>query len=50
MVASLIPYNVSVTATRIAGSGETTDNGAVAVTGASVNLTRTVQVALRVMF
>ncbi|MGD0567201.1 MAG: PilX N-terminal domain-containing pilus assembly protein [Candidatus Sulfotelmatobacter sp.] len=46
MVASLIPYNVSVTATRIAGSGETTDNGAVPVTGASVNLTRTVQVAL----
>jgi hypothetical protein len=46
MVASLIPYNVTVTATRAASAGETTDNAAVSVTGASVNLTRTVEVAL----
>jgi len=46
MVASLIPYNVTVTATRAASAGETTSNGAISVTGASVNLTRTVEVAL----
>ena len=48
MVASLIPFTLQVTATRLAGAGEATNNaGALSnITGAAVNLTRTVQVAL----
>ena len=46
MVANIIPLNLQVTATRLAGSGESSDNASVAPTGASVNLTRTVEVAL----
>ncbi len=46
MVASLIPFNLQVTATRVGSGGEVTTNGAVSPTGASVNLTRTVEVAL----
>ena len=46
MGANLIPLNLQVTATRLAGSGESSDNASVAPTGASVNLTRTVEVAL----
>jgi hypothetical protein len=46
MVASLIPFNLQVTATRLAGAGEVTNNAAISPTGASVNLTRTVEVAL----
>lgn len=40
MVATLIPFNLQVTATRQSGSG------VVAATGASMNMTRTVEVAL----
>src|SRR5580698_8398231 len=46
MVATLIPFNLQVTATRASSSGEATNNAAIAPTGASVNLTRTVEVAL----
>ncbi len=46
MVASLIPFNLQVTATRASGAGEATSNAAITPTGASVNLTRTVEVAL----
>jgi|HubBroStandDraft_6_1064221.scaffolds.fasta_scaffold00009_44 Tfp pilus assembly protein PilX len=46
MVASLIAFNLQVTATRAASAGEVTTNAAIAPTGASVNLTRTVEVAL----
>ncbi|HEV2397381.1 MAG TPA: PilX N-terminal domain-containing pilus assembly protein [Candidatus Sulfotelmatobacter sp.] len=45
MVATLIPFTLQVTATRAAGSGQTSTDTA-AATGASVNLTRTVEVAL----
>lgn len=45
MVATLIPFTLQVTATRAAGSGQTSSDTA-AATGASVNLTRTVEVAL----
>jgi hypothetical protein len=45
MVATLIPFTLNVTATRQAGSGQTSTDAA-AATGASVNLTRTVEVAL----
>jgi hypothetical protein len=46
MVATLIPFNLQVTATRASSAGEATNNSAIAPTGASVNLTRTVEVAL----
>jgi Tfp pilus assembly protein PilX len=47
MVASLIPFNLQVTATRASSAGEATNNTALTnITGASVNLTRTVEVAL----
>jgi type II secretory pathway pseudopilin PulG len=46
MVASLIPFNLQVTATRAASAGEVTSNTSLNTTGASVNLTRTVEVAL----
>ncbi len=46
MVATVIPLNLQVTATRVAGVGEATTNAGITPTGASVNLTRTVEVAL----
>src|ERR1700685_3586515 len=46
MVSTLIPFNLQVTATRASGAGEATNNAAITPTGASVNLTRTVEVAL----
>lgn len=46
MVASLINFNLQVTATRATSGGEVTSNSSVTPTGASVNLTRTVEVAL----
>jgi hypothetical protein len=45
MVATLIPFTLNVTATRLAASGQVSSDAA-AATGASVNLTRTVEVAL----
>ena len=46
MVATLIPFTLQVTATRAAGSGQASTYSTTAATGASVNLTRTVEVAL----
>ena len=46
MVATMIPFNLQVTATRQAGSGQTAAYSTAAATGAAVNLTRTVEVAL----
>ena len=46
MVATLIPFTLQVTATRQASSGQVAANSINAATGASVNLTRTVEVAL----
>jgi Tfp pilus assembly protein PilX len=46
MVASLIPFNLQVTATRASSAGQASNNAAYVRTGASVNLTRTVEVAL----
>jgi hypothetical protein len=46
MVASIIPFNLQVTATRGSSAGLATTNNALAQSGASVNLTRTVEVAL----
>jgi Tfp pilus assembly protein PilX len=47
MVATLIPYTLMVTATRASTAGEATNNNALSnITGASVNLSRTVEVAL----
>src|SRR6202050_4678602 len=47
MVATLIPYTLMVTATRASTAGEATNNAALSnITGASVNLSRTVEVAL----
>jgi len=46
MVASLVPFNLTVTATRASFAGEVTTNSGVTPSGASVNLTRTVEVAL----
>jgi PilX N-terminal len=47
MVATLIPFTLSVTATRASSAGEATNNAALSnITGASVNLSRTVEVAL----
>jgi type IV pilus assembly PilX-like protein len=45
MVATLIPFTLQVTASRQAGAGQSSYSTA-AATGASVNLTRTVEVAL----
>src|SRR5208282_5574486 len=47
MVATLIPYTLSVIATRNSTAGEASNNAAITnITGASVNLSRTVEVAL----
>ena len=46
MTATVIPFNLQVTATRAAGVGAVAANTALAATGASVNMTRTVEVAL----
>src|SRR5215472_9703513 len=46
MVATLVPFTLQVTATRQAGSGQASAYSTNAATGASVNLTRTVEVAL----
>jgi hypothetical protein len=46
MVATLIPFTLQVTATRQAGTGQVSAYSTAAATGASVNLTRTVEVAL----
>ena len=46
MVATLIPFTLQVTASRQAGSGQVSSSSIAATTGASVNLTRTVEVAL----
>jgi len=46
MVATLIPFTLQVTATRASSAFESTTNAAITPTGASVNLTRTVEVAL----
>ena len=46
MVATVIPLTLNVTATRLAGAGESSTNASVSSPGASVNLTRTVEVAL----
>src|SRR5207302_1236688 len=46
MVATLIPYTLQVTATRQSSSGQIAANSSAAATGASVNLTRVVEVAL----
>jgi PilX N-terminal len=46
MVASLIPFTLQVTATRNASAGQSGTNSVLAASGASVNLTRTVEVAL----
>ncbi len=46
MVASLIQFNLQVTATRDTSGAQATTNNSYVATGASVNLTRTVEVAL----
>jgi len=46
MVATLIPFNLSVTAVRQAGSGQTAAYSTLAASGATANLNRTVEVAL----
>jgi hypothetical protein len=46
MVATLIPFNLSVTAVRQAGSGQTAAYSTQAASGAAANLSRTVEVAL----
>jgi Tfp pilus assembly protein PilX len=46
MVATMIPFNLQVAASRQAASGQTAAYSAAAATGAAVNLTRTVEVAL----
>ena len=46
MVASVIPFNLQVVATRNGSAGEVASNSMITPTGASVNLTRTVEVAL----
>jgi Tfp pilus assembly protein PilX len=47
MVATLIPFTLSVTATRASSAAESTNNAALTnIKGASVNLSRTVEVAL----
>jgi Tfp pilus assembly protein PilX len=46
MVATMIPFNLQVTAVRQAGTGQVAAYSSAASTGAAVNLTRTVEVAL----
>jgi Tfp pilus assembly protein PilX len=46
MTATVIPFNLQVTATRAASTGAVAANTPTAATGASVNMTRTVEVAL----
>lgn len=46
MVATLIPFTLQVTATLNSSAGQVSDNSTAAATGASVNLTRTIEVAL----
>jgi hypothetical protein len=46
MVATLIPFTLQVTATRASTAQEATTNAAITPSGASVNLTRTIEVAL----
>src|SRR5246500_3141593 len=46
MVATLIPFTLQCTSSRQAGSGQVATCSTAAATGASVNLTRTVEVAL----
>ena len=46
MVATLIPFTLQVTATRQASAGQVSASSIAAASGASVNLTRTVEVAL----
>ena len=46
MVATLIPFTLQVTATRQAGAGQVSSSSIASTSGASVNLTRTVEVAL----
>lgn len=46
MVATLVPLTLQVTATRVAASGEVSGGTTNATTGASVNMTRVVEVAL----
>ena len=46
MVATLIPFTLQVTATRARAPVKPQTNNAIYATGASVNLTRTVEVAL----
>jgi competence protein ComGC len=46
MVATLIPFTLQITATRLAGAGQVARYSSSAATGASVNLTRTLEVAL----
>jgi Tfp pilus assembly protein PilX len=45
LIATIIPYNLQVTATRVAGSGQVAANSVQAASGAAVNMTRTVEVA-----
>src|SRR5258706_4818432 len=46
LVATIIPYNLQVTATRVAGAGQVSAYSTLAATGASANMSRTVEVAL----
>jgi Tfp pilus assembly protein PilX len=46
MVATLIPFTLQVTATRNAGAGQVAESSVNAATGASVNISRDVEVAL----
>ncbi|HVN19559.1 MAG TPA: PilX N-terminal domain-containing pilus assembly protein [Dongiaceae bacterium] len=46
MVASMIPFTLNVTATRLTSAGQVATYSAAAATGSSVTLTRTVEVAL----
>src|SRR3982074_3325617 len=45
LIATIIPYNLQVTATRVAGTGQVAANSVQAASGAAVNMTRTVEVA-----
>ena len=46
MVASMIPFNLTVTATRLTSAGQVGSNSSLAATGASSTMSRTVEVAL----
>ena len=46
LVATIIPFNLQVNATRLAGAGQVAAYSSLAATGASVNMTRTIEVAL----